>query len=156
MNEHLEKFFNYCDGSGLQNLHAYNAYIKKPDKIKSLSEVQEYDKKAVSEIEYLKSKIELLSIYRAELYNRFQEINSANYHLRITLERQRRYYQNKVFYYVTVHNVPDRADVATVEVLTETYEGKQRYNAIKRFDELCKQYPHAETVKKIEIPQWEK
>ena len=156
MNERLEKFFEYGDGSGLQNLHAYNAYIKKPDKIKSLSEVQEYDKKAVSEIEYLKSKIELLSIYRAELYNRFQEINSTNYHLRITIERQRRYYENKVFYYVTVHNVPDRTDVATLEISTEVFEGKQRHNALKRFNELCKQYPHAETVQKIEKSQWEK
>ena len=155
MNERLEKFFNYCDGGGLQNLHAYNAYIKKPDKIKSLSEVQEYDKKAVSEIEYLKSKIELLSIYRAELYNRFQEINSANFRLRITIERQRRYYENKVFYYITVENVPDRDDVAPREVLEECYDGKQRHNALKRFNELCKQYPHAETVKKIQKSQWE-
>lgn len=156
MNERLEKFFQYTDSGGLANVHAYTSYIKKPDKIKSLSEVQEYDKKAEREIEYLKQKIELMRIYRAELYNRFQEINSANYHLRITLERQRRYYQNKVFYYVTVHNVPDRADVATVEISIEMFEGKQRYNAIKRFDELCKQYPHAETVKKIEKSQWER
>ena len=155
MNERLEKFFNYCDGGGLQNLHAYNAYIKKPDKIKSLSEVQEYDKKAVSEIEDLKSKIELLSIYRAELYNRFQEINSANFRLRITIERQRRYYENKVFYYITVENVPDRDDVAPREVLAECYDGKQRHNALKRFNEICKQYPHAETVKKIQKSQWE-
>ena len=156
MNERLEKFFQYTDSSGLANVHAYTAYIRNPQKIKSLLEVQEYDKKAQEEIEYLKQKNELMSIYRAELYNRFQEINSANYHLRITIERQRRYYENKVFYYVTVHNVPDRADVATVEVLTEVFEGKQRHNALKRFDELCKQYPHAETVKKIEISQWER
>ena len=156
MNERIEKFFQYTDNSGLANIHAYNAYIKKPDKIKALSEVQEYDKKAAQEIEYLKSKIELLSIYRAELYTRFQEINAANFHLRITIERQRRYYQNKVFYYITVENIPDRADVAPLLVLSESYEGKERHKAIKRFDELCKQHPHAETVKKIDIPQWER
>ena len=156
MNERLEKFFEYGDGSGLQNLHAYNAYIKKPDKIKSLSEVQEYDKKAVSEIEYLKSKIELLSIYRAELYNRFQEINSTNYHLRITIERNRRYYENKVFYYVTVENVPDREDVAAIQLRSDTFEGKKRHEALKLFETLRKVYPRAELVKKIEKSQWEK
>lgn len=156
MNERLEKFFQYTDSTGLANIHAYNAYIKKPDKIKSLSEVQEYDKKAASEIEYLKAKIALMSIYRAELFNRFQEINAANFHLRITIQRQRRYYENKVFYYITMENIPDRADVAPREVLSECYNGKERHTALKRFDELCKQYPHAETIKKIEKSQWEK
>ncbi len=155
MNERLEKFFQYTDSSGLANIHAYNAYIKNPDKIKSLSEVQEYDKKAVSEIEYLKSKIELLNLYRVELYNRFQEINSAEYHLQIRLERQRRYYENKVFYYITIENIPDRADVAPREILAETFQGKDRHNALKRFAELCKQYPHAATIKKIKKSQWE-
>ena len=155
MNERLEKFFQYTDSSGLANIHAYSAYIKKPDKIKSLSELQEYDKKAVSEIEYLKNKIEFLNLYRVELYNRFQEINSANYHLQIRIERQRRYYENKVFYYITMENIPDREDVAPREVLAETFQGKDRYNALKRFAELCKQYPHAEIIKKIEKSQWE-
>lgn len=155
MNERIEKFFQYTDSSGLANIHAYSAYIKKPDKIKSLSELQEYDKKAVSEIEYLKNKIELLNLYRVELYNRFQEINSANYHLQIRIERQRRYYENKVFYYITMENIPDREDVAPREVLAETFQGKDRHNALKRFAELCKQYPHAEIIKKIEKSQWE-
>ena len=156
MNARLEKFFQYTDSSGLANIHAYSAYIKKPDKIKSLSELQEYDKKAVSEIEYLKSKIELLNLYRVELYNRFQEINSANYHLQIRIERQRRYYENKVFYYIIMENIPDREDVAPREVLAETFQGKDRHNALKRFAELCKQYPHAEIIKKIEKLQWER
>ena len=155
MHERIENFFQYTDSSGLANVHAYSAYIKKPDKIKSLSEVQEYDKKAAAEIEYLKAKIELMSIYRAELFNRFQEINAANFHLRIRIDRQRRYYENKVFYYITIENIPDRADVAPLEVLSECYNGKERHTALKRFDELCKQYPHAETIKKIEKSQWE-
>ena len=155
MDERLENFFKYTDSGGLANVHAYTAYIKNPNKIKSLSEVQEYDKKAAQEIEYLKEKIELMKIYRAELYNRFQEINAVNYHLRIRLERQRRYYENKVFYYITMENVPDRADVAPREVLAETFQGKERHNALKRFAELCKQYPHAETIKKIEKSKWE-
>lgn len=156
MNERLEKFFEYgADKDGIMNFYRYHYYIQRPDKIKSLDKLQNADKAAETEIEHLKNLIELLSIYRAELYNRFQEINSANFHLRITIERQRRYYENKVFYYITMENVPDRDDVATREVLLESYEGKQRHNALKRFDELCKQYPHAETVKKIQKSKWE-
>ena len=159
MNEHLEKFFNYCDNSGLQNLHRYGNYIKRPDKIKSLSEAREYDKKAVCEIEELKQKIGLLQIYREELYNRFQEINSANYHKRITLKREWRYTtnnQHKVFYYLLIENVPDRHDVENIQLRYDCYEEKQRHEAIKMFELLCRQNPQAEIVKDIDKKHWEK
>ena len=149
MNERLEKFFQYTDSSGLANIHAYNAYIKKPDKIKSLGELEQYEKKAVSEIEYLKSKIELIHLYRAELFNRYQEIRSANYHTQVMIERQRRYYENKVYYYVTVKNIPDRNDVAEIILRSDVFEGKERHKALKLFATLCKTYPRAETIQKI-------
>ena len=156
MNERLTKFFEYCDGSGTQNLYSFGTYIKKPDKIKTIAEVQQYDKKAVDEIEYLKYKIELLKDYRAELYNRFQEINNVNYHLQLTIERQRRYFENKVFYYVTLERIPDRNDVANIILRQDVFKGKERYDALKLFDILRKTYPRAELVKKIEKSQWEK
>lgn len=156
MNERLEKFFNFCDGSGLQNIHSFGEYIKKPDKIKSFSEIQLYDKKAICEIESLKQKIELLQEYRAELYNRFQEINSVNYHKRITLKRERRYYENKVYYHLIVERVPDRADVENIKLRFDAYEGKQRHEAIKMFNLLCKQNPQAEHIKNIDIPKYER
>lgn len=156
MNERIENFFKYCDGGGFQKLYPSTYYIKRPDKIKSLVEIQEIDKRIAEEIKYLLSKMELLNLYRAELFNRFQEINAANFHLRISLDRQQQYYENKVFYYITVENVPDRADVAPVPILSEKFSGKERHNALKRFEELCKQYPHAEKIKKIEKSQWEK
>ena len=156
MNERLEKFFESPHNNDLANVHAYSSYIKNPKKIKTRLEVEEYDKKAVAEIEYLKSKIELMKIYRAELYNRFQEINAANYHTRITIERNRRYYENKVYYYVTVENVPDREDVASIRLRSDTFEGKKRHEALKLFETLRKVYPRAELVKKIEKSQWEK
>lgn len=157
MNERIEKFFEYgTDNNGAKNFYNTHYYIQKPDKIKSAIACANADKTAKDEIECLKQKIEFLQIYRTELYKRYQEINSATYHKRITIERQRQYYENKIFYNITIENVPDRADVAPCEVLAETFEGKQRHNALKRFVELCKQYPHAETVKKIQKSQWEK
>ena len=39
--------------------------------------------------------------------------------------------------------------------ICEKFNGKERHNALKRFNELCKQYPHAEQIKKIEKSQWE-
>ena len=156
MNQRIEDFFEYnTDKDGIKNFYGFRYYIQRPDKIKSLDKVQNADRAAAEEIEHLKNLIELLSVYRAELFNRFQEINTANFHLQIKIERQRRYYENKVFYYITIENIPDRDDVAPLLVLSESYGGKERHTALKRFDELCKQYPHAEPIKKIEKSQWE-
>ena len=156
MNERVEKFFQYTDSSGLANVHAYTSYIRDPKKIKTLGEIEEYEKKAVSEIEYLKSKIELMHLYRAELFNRYQEIRSANFHTQIMIERQRRYYENKVYYYVTVKNIPDRNDVAEIILRSNVFEGKKRHEALKFFEQIRKLYPRAEIVKKIEKSKWER
>lgn len=155
MNERIENFFKYCDGGGFQKLYPSNYYIKRPDKVRTLAEVQEIDKRTADEINYLLSKIELLKLYRAELFNRFQEITAVNFHLRVSIERQRQYYENKVFYYINVEKIPDRDDVAPVSISSEKFNGKERHNALKRFDELCKQYPHAEQIKKTEKSRWE-
>ena len=155
MNARIKDFFKYSDGSGYQKLYPTNYYIKTPDKIKSLVEIQEIDKRTAEEIKHLFSRIELLKLYRTELYNRFQEINAANFRLQISIERQRQYYENKVFYYITAEQIPDRTDVAPIPVLNEKYAGKDRRAAFNRFEELCKQYPHAEKIKNIEKSKWE-
>lgn len=157
MNERIEKFFEYgTDNNGAKNFYNTHYYIQKPDKIKSAIACANADKTAKDEIECLKQKIGFLQIYRTELYKRYQEINSATYHKRITIERQRQYYENKVFYYVTVESVPDRADVESIELRKSRFTGKERHNALKLFATLCKCYPQAEIVKKIEKSRWEK
>ncbi len=157
MNERIEKIFEYgTDNTGTKNFYNRHYYIQKPDKIKSTLDCANADKTAKDEIEFLKQKIEFLQIYRTELYKRYQEINSATYHKRITIERQRQYYENKVFYYVTVESVPDRADVETRVLRRDRFEGKQRHEALKLFQTLCKCYPQAEIVKKIEKSKWER
>ena len=156
MNQRIEDFFEYnTDKDGIKNFYGFRYYIQRPDKIKYLDKVQNADRAAAEEIEHLKNLIELLSVYRVELFNRFQEITAVNFHLRVSIERQRQYYENKVFYYINVEKIPDRADVAPVAISFEKFNGKERHNALKRFDELCKQYPHAEQIKKIEKSRWE-
>lgn len=156
MNERLKEFFRYTDSSGLKNIHSYYSYIKQPEKIKTLKEVKEYDIKATSEMEYLQELIEIIKLYRAELYNRFQEINSAEYHSRLTIQRYKKLFPDRVFFEITLESVPNRADVAPIEIFAELYNGKERHKALKRFAELCKEYPHAEIIKKVEKSQWEK
>ena len=55
MHERIEDFFKYCDGGGFQKLYPSNYYIKRPDKVRTLAEVQEIDKRTAEEINYLLS-----------------------------------------------------------------------------------------------------
>ena len=43
MNQRIEDFFKYCDGSGFANVYSTNFYIQRPDKIKALAKIQEID-----------------------------------------------------------------------------------------------------------------
>lgn len=157
MNERIEKFFEYgTDKDGIKNFYNCRYYIQLPEKIKSLQDCQNADKAAVSEIEHLKNLIELLSIYRAELYKRFQEINAANFHLRLTIERQINYYNNHKTYHIYLKRIYDREDVAPEIIFHERFDGKQRHIALKRFDTLKREYPNAEIIKNIEKKHWEK
>ena len=155
MNERIKDFFKYADGSGQSSLYRHS-YITSPDKIKSLTQCEQADKYAVSEIENLKNLIELLQLYRIELFNRYQEIVSINYHLRLTLKRENRYYNNKIIYYVYLEKVFDREDIKSEELLLERFDGKNRHKAFKRFAELQKQYPNIEIIKNINKKHWEK
>lgn len=41
-------------------------------------------------------------------------------------------------------------------VIEETFEGKERAKALKRFEELRKEYPNTEAIKEIDKYQWER
>ena len=155
MNEKIKNFFKYADGSGQSSLYRHS-YITSPEKIKSLAQCEQADKYAVSEIENLKGLIELLQLYRIELFNRYQEIVSTNYRLRLTLKREINYYKNKKIYYIYLEKVYDREDVKPEELLQERFDGAERHKAFKRFVELQKQYPNIEIIKDINKKHWEK
>lgn len=157
MNERIEKFFEYgTDKDGIKKFYNSHYYIQLPEKIKSLQDCRNADKAAVSEIEHLQKLIEFLKAYRVELFERYQAINAANYHTRITIERQPPYYENKTFYYITVENVPDRDDVAPIRLRQDKFTGKERHTALKHFETLKKAYPNAEIIKNIEKKHWER
>ena len=156
MNERIKDFFKYADNSGMVDIFRSRHYITWPDKINSLEQCKQADKATVNEIDDLKRLIDLLQEYRIELFNRYQEIVSTNYHLRLTLKREINYYKNKKFYYIYLEKVYDREDVKPEELLQERFDGAERHKAFKRFAELQKQYPNIEIIKDINKKHWEK
>ena len=65
-----------------------------------------------------------------------------------------REYQGGVEYYITLTKTLD--DGTQVKELSETYTGKERRQAIARFEALKKQRPGIEAIKDIEKKAWER
>lgn len=156
MNEKIKDFFKYANSSDMVDIFRCHHYITRPDKINSLEQCEQADKSTVNEIEDLKRLIDFLQEYRRELFNRYQEIVSTNYRLRLMLKREINYYKNKKFYYIYLEKVYDREDVKSEKLSQECFNGTERYKAFKRFAELQKQYPNIEIIKDVNKKHWEK
>lgn len=130
-------------------------YIKKPESIKSLKDLEWHSKRAAQAIAEAEETIKLMQEYQQALFERSQEIYSANYKLFLFLERKRNYYDNTKSYIITICKRFDGNNVADEEITRETYTGKERHKALKRFEELKKQYPNIENDMDIAKKQWE-
>ena len=92
--------------------------------------------------------------YRKALAARYSELDAAPYSLRLELERKPSYSGSGVLYYVRI--IRKYQDGTEVQELAETYQGKQRREALARFEELKKQRPGIEIMKDIEKRSWER
>ena len=155
----LDDLFYSADSSGFVNASRHNCYIKHPRKISTLEDAAYYDKIAAEEIEHIKNKIDLLNSYRAELFKRYQEIDTASYKMQLSIKRERfsRYGSNdRISYFVTVEKIFNRSDIHPQTIIQEKYPGRERHKALKRFEELKKQYAGIEAVKDVDKKSWER
>ena len=131
-------------------------YFRRADKIESFDRVQQADKDAQDKITSLCVWIELLKEYRQTLYARAQELCAADYSMKLTLRRRFDSWHNKRYYDITVVKIINAPNPRPLVILSEEYKGTERHTALKRFEELKKQYPNIETEKDIEKSKWER
>lgn len=131
-------------------------YFRRADKIETFDRVQQADKDAQDKITSLCIWIELLKEYRKTLYARAQELCAADYSMKLTLRRRVDSWHNKRYYDITVAKIINAPNARPIVILSEEYKGTERYTALKRFEELKKQYPNIETEKDIEKMKWER
>lgn len=131
-------------------------YFARADKIETFDRVQQADKAAQDKITSLYVWIDLLKEYRKTLYTRAQELCAAGYKMKLTLRRRVDSWNNKRYYDITVVKIIDAPNTRPVAILSEEYDGKERHKALKRFEELKKQYPNIETEKDVDKKQWER
>ena len=125
----------------------------RPDKLSTVAEILQNNERASRTIAELESYITALREYQQELAKRAAQIETMGYKLLLKLERYKRY-QGGVEYYITLTKTLD--DGTQVKELSETYTGKERRQAIARFEALKKQRPGIEAVKDIEKESWER
>lgn len=125
----------------------------RPDKLSTVAEILQNNERASRTIAELESYITALREYQQELAKRAAQLETMGYKLLLTLERYKRY-QGGVEYYITLTKTLD--DGTQVKELSETYTGKERRQAIARFEALKKQRPGIEAVKDIEKKSWER
>lgn len=128
-------------------------YLLHPDRL-TLDRIPWDDEQAARMIASCESTIEALKEYRQALSARYAMLATAPYKLRLKLTRDPGWRGNGVDYYVTIYKTYD--DGTEVMELNEHYKGKQRREALARFEELRKQRPGIEAVKDIDRKTWEK
>lgn len=128
-------------------------YLLHPDGL-TQDQVANYDKRAAEYIQYAQSLIDNLTEYRQALAARYNQLATAAYRYELKIERQPPSSYSKVKYFVTLNKIFE--DGTTVTELNERYEGKQRREALSRFEELKKQRPGIEAIMDIEKRHWER
>ena len=131
-------------------------YIKKPEAIDSIKDIEYYDSKASQAIAEAEEFINTLKEYRQELYSRYQTVCNTNFKLFLHLERFVSYYDKTKTYIITIAKRFEGNNVADEVILEEKFEGKERHKALKRFEALKKEYPNIEHDTDIEKKPWER
>ena len=138
------------DGYANHTLYV-NCY--RPDKLSTVAEILQSNEWTSRTIAELESYITALREYQQELSKRAAQLETMGYKLLLTLKRYKRY-RGGVEYYITLTKTLD--DGTQIKELSETYTGKERRQAIARFEALKKQRPGIEAVKDIEKESWER
>lgn len=128
-------------------------YFYDADRLKTVEEVARADHRAEQDIKTLETIIADLREYRQALAARYAGLETMVYKSVLKLERVP-HWQGHINYFVTIDRVFE--DGTTTTELREVFPGKQRRDAIKRFEELKKQRPGIEAVKDIAKRDWER
>lgn len=128
-------------------------YLSRPDTL-TQEKVAYYDNRAAEYIQYAQTLIDNLTEYRQALAARYNQLETAAYRYELKIERQPPSSYAKVKYFVTLDKIYD--DGTRITEINERYEGKQRREALARFEELKKQRPGIEAIMDIEKRHWER
>lgn len=131
-------------------------YLIDPKTIDTVDRAIYWGNSAAEHIRQCESMITRLKEYQKMIFDRVQELETAPYHPRVTLLRERSLRDSKVFYYLIVEKVYETPGMKPVSLQSTKYSGTDRREAIKAFEAYKKSHPGIEAVLDIEKASWEK
>lgn len=119
-----------------------------------MASLQRQDNYTAHMIERLEEALAAMKAHRAEIYEQAQRIAAAAVSVEIELTRERRFRDSHVFYHLRRYEV--RQGIGKTKIHGESYPGKDRKEALKRFEEWKKEFPAAAVTVDIERRKWER
>ena len=130
-----------------------SGYLLLPDKLKESKDITWNDRTAAHLIADCEKLVAQLKEYRQDLAKRYNQLETMAYSERVELERNPRLYGGVSYYVRIVRKYQDGTEITVQE---EHFPGKERHQAIKRFENIRKQRPGIEAAKDIEKRSWER
>lgn len=131
----------------------FSTTMHDPKTLDTAKRIVYYDKNAAEAIDRCKEAIKNLEEYRQELAQRYAMLETMLFSDRLELIRYRAW-KGAVTYHVNI--IRTYEDKTEVEILKESFSGKERKKAFERFEALKKQRPGIKTVIDVEKRKWEK
>ena len=148
--DRIRELFNHRgEYSRVHNIHLIN-----PNQLDTLDRIAQHDRWTADYISRLTEELENLTAYRRALADRYNELSTMPYALRLTCKRHRSYRDNKVRY--TIKLTRHYQDGTENDELMETYPGTERRTALARYTELQKTHPGINCELDIEKASWER
>ena len=148
--DRIRKLFNHR-GEYTQTHHIY---LVDPSHLDTLDRITQRDRFTADYIALLTEELENLKAYRRALADRYNELSTMPYTLRLTCQRRKQYSDNKVFY--TIKLTRHYQDGTENDELKETYPGTERRTALARYSELQKTHPGIDCKLDISKSSWER
>ena len=135
-----------------------SAYIRDPEDIDTVERCAYYDKAAARYIAEMEAEIEEMKQYRAAVYERMRKLYSTPCKLKITLDREKRWYDagKKVIYHMNIWEVPIDPTMKPQLIENTNYAGTERAAAIKAYKAAVKAHPGVDCELNIAKGRWER
>lgn len=148
--EALFSRYGYPTGDGRVEIRGYLGRPEKQDKLES---VIYQDQTAARLIRECLETVELLKEYRQALAQRYGQMETMPYKDELSLTRRKAYRGPVTF---TVRLERRYSDGTTVNIFTEVFSGKERKQAIEKFNSMKSERPGIATAVDLDKGAWEK
>ena len=127
-----------------------------PKNLHTVEECRKYDAYAVRDIERLREAITEMEAYRKLIAERAAAIMAVPGVPKLTIARQKSYYDKRVTYRVVLWECYDNKDIKDRVIEEHLFNGRERKQALEKFEALKKTHPGITAERHLDKERWER